>query len=241
MLSFAVGATNTSLDVQFVDDEGLPVTGLVALTMPTLKYSKGRGSDTTISLSDLDGLDESHDDGGVYERGEGVYRLDVPNDVCASVAIVKIRGEASGKRLICPPIQVGLEDALVAAIGNAVISADSDDGNSTEPLRLKVGELGVTQSVTCLNADGETPRNLTLWGPKVLVIERPNRTADVQVVENADLTISGASNHVFTFQPSAAVLASKADYIWSLREVSSGEVIVEGRIAVAYAPLEDTP
>lgn len=237
MLNLAVGTTGVSLDIQIVDDDRLPVTGLVAATFPTVKYSKGTGADATVSLSDLATLSASHTAGGVKERGEGVYRLDIPDDVASTVAIVRIRGEASGKRLVCPPIQIGLQDALVAAIGNAVASADFDNAEVGE-ITCIVGETSKTKSVTCLNSDG-SPRVLTLWGDKRLIIERPLNRTDVQIVENDDITISGASDHVFTFQPSAAVLADADNFIWSLREADSNEEIIAGTLVVSYSPLQD--
>lgn len=108
MITLAVGTTDTSVDVQILDDDGLPVTGLAAATFPTVKYSKGTGADATITLSDLSALTDAHSDGGVFERGEGVYRLDLVDAVASAIAAkVTIRGEATGKRLICPAIQVG--------------------------------------------------------------------------------------------------------------------------------------
>lgn len=104
----AVGAVDTSIDVQIVDDTGLPVTELVAATFPTVKFSKGVGADVTITLSDLALLTTAHTDGGVKERGEGVYRLDLPDAVASTAAPkVTIRGEATNKRLIAAAIQVG--------------------------------------------------------------------------------------------------------------------------------------
>jgi hypothetical protein len=114
--------------------------------------------------------------------------------------------------------------------------ADAENPNVT----CKVGELGVTKSVTVEDSAGE-PVDLTDWGAKVLVIERTKPRVDVQVIENADITVSGDDNEIFTFQPGSTVLEYPADYIWSLREVSSGHVIVQGRLSVSYAALEDVP
>lgn len=104
------GQTNISVDVTIVDDTGLPVTGLVAATFPTVKRSSGTGADATITLSDLTALTDAHSDGGVKERGEGAYRLDLPD---LADGTHKIRGEAIDKRLICEDIQVGVVAANV--------------------------------------------------------------------------------------------------------------------------------
>jgi hypothetical protein len=112
-----------------------------------------------------------------------------------------------------------------------VTRANSDPQNIT----AKVGATGVAVSVTLTGID------LTDYGDLVLAIERPTRRGDVQVIEDASITVSGASNNVFTFQPDSTVLAYPADFIYSLREVSTGDVIVSGRLAVSYAALEDVP
>lgn len=129
---------------------------------------------------------------------------------------------------------------VLRVVQQTVVGRYTDETATFPNISCIVGETGVTKSVTVEDSDGN-PIDLTDWGDKVLVIERPNKNADIQVVANAAITISGASNEVFTFQPSATVLAKKADYVWSLREESSGDVIVQGRLAVSYSPLEDTP
>lgn len=102
------GTTDVTLDVQIVDDDGLPVTGLVAATWPTVYISRGTGADIAVSLSDLALLTSAHADGGVKERGGGYYRFDPPDTLAAvAAARVTLRGEATGKRLIAPTIQVG--------------------------------------------------------------------------------------------------------------------------------------
>lgn len=140
MIFVAPATTSFSLDVLIVDDTGLPVTGLVAATFPTTKYCLGGpNADATISLSDLSAITDAYSSGGVFERGEGVYRLDVPNAALASAGVVTVRGEASGKRIIAPRIQVSteysrLDDAVsdaVTAAAAAAVSAGTAATNST--------------------------------------------------------------------------------------------------------------
>jgi uncharacterized protein YunC (DUF1805 family) len=128
---------------------------------------------------------------------------------------------------------------VVPAPNQSIVTYVTQNEAESEGLNLlcKVGSLGVPKSVT-------TESDLTDWGAKVLVIERANNPrTDIQVIENADITISTvtAANDTFTFQPSSTVLDKPSDYVWSLREVSSGYVIAEGRLAVSYAALEDVP
>lgn len=105
---YPLNATSQSIDVQVVDDTGLPVTALVAATFPPLIYSlAGANADVAFpALSDLGAITTAWSAGGIKERGNGVYRVDLPNGVFGSTGEVKIRGEASGKHVIAPWIDV---------------------------------------------------------------------------------------------------------------------------------------
>ena len=104
---FKSGATSQSVDVQIVDDNGLAVTGLTYSTAPTIKYSLGgANADATISLVTLATVTTAWVSGGFIERGNGVYRLDVPNAALSSVGEVTLRAEASGQHLVCPRLMV---------------------------------------------------------------------------------------------------------------------------------------
>lgn len=129
--------------------------------------------------------------------------------------------------------------AATSAPTQVVIGRYTDDDADSPLITCKIGELGVTKSVTVEDANGDAV-DLTDWGAKVLVIERatPPRT-DVEVIENAAITISGAGNDTFSFTPGEDVLEKAGDFKWSLREVSSGDVIIDGRLSVSYSPLED--
>ena len=147
MIPLSVGATDVSIDIGIVDDTGLPVTGLVASTFPTIKYSKGTGADATLSLSDLTALTDAHADGGVKERGEGVYRLDLPDAVASTLAVTTIRGEATDKRVICPRLVVG-------PIPN--VQAGQADG-----LAVHGGEMAVTTAAAQKVADTTLRRTMS--------------------------------------------------------------------------------
>ena len=104
----SVGATGVSVDVQIVDDSGLPVTGLAAPSFPAVAYSlAGANADVAVSLSDLATITTAWSSGGVKERGNGVYRLDLPNATFTVAGEIKVRGESSGKHLLAPWIDVG--------------------------------------------------------------------------------------------------------------------------------------
>lgn len=116
---FAPGATSKSIDVQIVDDTGLPVDGLVAATFPATYYHlAGANAGVAIVLSDLALITTAWSSGGVKEidaaNQKGWYRLDVPDAALATAGHVTITGEATNKRLINGAIFVDrrLPDAL---------------------------------------------------------------------------------------------------------------------------------
>ena len=102
----APGQTSVSITIQIVDDTGLPVTGLVASTFPATSYTRSTEATATITLSDLGAITSSWSSGGVRERSLGYYRLDVPNAAFATASHVRIIGEAAGKRIMFPVINV---------------------------------------------------------------------------------------------------------------------------------------
>lgn len=93
------GQSQVSVEVDVVEDSGLPVSALVAATFPPVYYSTGGASDNiAIALIDLAAITDPWTPGGVIEKTGGGYRLDLPAQ--AIVAGLTLRGEASGKHLI---------------------------------------------------------------------------------------------------------------------------------------------
>lgn len=104
----APGNASQSIDVQIVDDSGLPVTGLLAATFPPVLYSLGNNTAaTSITLSDLAAITTAYSSGGVKERSGGWYRLDLPNAAQSATATTSLIGEATGKHLLFTPIVIG--------------------------------------------------------------------------------------------------------------------------------------
>lgn len=251
MLGLAVGATDTSLDIRVVDDDGLPVTGLVAATMPPVVMSKGSGADISVSLVDLAALTTSHTDGGIKERGGGVYRFDPPDTIASTAKIVLIRGDATGKRLLCPLIQVGLQDAIiaaievaVAAIPPAVVYATTAEGEPDgTTITCKVGEIGVNKYFDVLDENDDPVDIVATYTSAVLVIN-DRKGNNLQVEQHADLTISGAGGNRVTFLPDASLLDEPGRYPWAYRKTATGtplgrKVIASGVLVVTDAPDEE--
>lgn len=201
------GTTSFSLDVTIVDDTGLPVTGLVASTFPTVKYSRGSGGDSTISLSDLSTVSSAYSSGGIKERGEGVYRLDVPDAAIASAGVVRIRGEASGKRLICPTLDVRYVEAKGPSQATLSTYAGGDTSGTTTLLsrvtaaragywdNLNVGSVLATQAdVLAINQSASRRIVLTT----VAQYERPETGTVNYTVEARTYDGDGAATNATT-------------------------------------------
>ncbi len=120
-------ATNRLLFVKIVDDNGLPVTGLVAATFPPTFYMRSGALPVSITLVDLPLVNSNHTPGGVFELGYGRYRLDVPDAAFVSATdMVSIFGEASNKHLSLDP----------SFITNRYMQSDVRQWNGTGPTGL---------------------------------------------------------------------------------------------------------
>lgn len=202
------------------------------------------GSTLTLRLYPL-GSGSIANTGGdaMTESGDGLFVANVAEDL---VGWHKAYADRSGA-----PVATGWVDMTngqqvvneavidLSAFPPAVVIGRYTDDDADSPLiTCKVGELGVIKAVSVTDSNGDAV-DLTDWGDKQVVIERANSRTDVQIVENGDITISGVGNDTFSFTPSSTVLADKGDFKWSLREVSTGDVIIDGRLTVSYSPLED--
>ena len=143
-MQIALGSTNQSITLQVVDDSGLPVTGLVAATFPALVYAlEGPDADVTVgALNDLAALTSAYNALGIKERAGGYYRFDAPDAMWAAAGSVRIWGEASGKHVLYPPIEV--QGAYGTGTGANTVTITVNDG--TNPImgasvRLTKGSL----------------------------------------------------------------------------------------------------
>jgi hypothetical protein len=130
---FAAGATAQSIDVQVVDDAGLAVTGLDAAAFPAVTYSRaGAFADAALALSDLALITSPWAAGGLKERGGGYYRLDLPDAALAAAGRVTLRGEDTGKHLICPVLNVS-PAVNVQHINSVRVGGTGTAGNPWNP------------------------------------------------------------------------------------------------------------
>ncbi len=231
------GATSQTITIQIVDDTGLAVTGLVAATFPTTYYQRaGEALPAAITLSDLAATNSAYSSGGVKELTGGYYRLDVPNAAFVTASRVRIIGEASGKHIIYPPIDVN------------VIRADNRDGDAIPatsggvniyPLATSVGERVTASTITAYlgeagwaigpvvvtDADGD-PVDLTDYTTLRLIIEDQYGT---DLLNTTSITVSGASNNQWSATGTSAVTTTApARHMWALRGQSTGVDIILG-------------
>jgi hypothetical protein len=161
------GSTSRSVDLQVVDDAGLGVTGLVAATFPPMVYSLG-GANADVSfpsLSDLDTITTAWAAGGVKERTNGWYRVDLPDGVFTTAGVVTVRGDASGKHVILEPLDIAPPVNATRLSGTAQTARDIGDsvllssGTGTGQVSLSSGAVLLQATQT-----GVTIPNVTTVG-----------------------------------------------------------------------------
>lgn len=98
-MNILAGSTDVPIEVEFLDSTaGTPETGITSATAGlAISYRRVGGDNVAISLSNLSAIDDAHSDGGLYEIGNGLYRLDLPDAaVAAGASRVVIHGTATG-------------------------------------------------------------------------------------------------------------------------------------------------
>ncbi len=224
----ALGATSISLDVGVYDDSGLPVTGLVAATFPVLTYSlAGANADGTFpALSDLATLTTAWVAGGVKERGNGVYRLDLDNAAFTAQGEVRVRGEASGKHVLAPLIEVQIPVGAAASVTAGVTVATNLDKtgyslvSSSDPLTSQVpgsyapgsagaalGKIGAAQ-VIATSIVSQTGSFALFQGRDYLAVD--GRSLDWIDASNSWPDLTGASIAIIIYTTTPAGVVSNA-------------------------------
>ena len=202
--------TNPIIDIQIVDDTGIPVTGLVAASFPAISYViGGANAAVSVTLSDLALMTTAYTSGGVKELSGGFYRFDLPAAAVASVSTqVRLIGEASGKRLLCPTIDVIAAPAThadITALGSPM-QASSYVAPTTPPTVVQIRQEMDANSTKLANCDVLTSTRLAASGYTV-----PPTVAAIQagMATHADITALGspmqASSYVAPTTPPTVV------------------------------------
>ena len=202
--------TNPIIDIQIVDDTGIPVTGLVAASFPAISYViGGANAAVSVTLSDLALMTTAYTSGGVKELSGGFYRFDLPAAAVASVSTqVRLIGEASGKRLLCPTIDVIAAPAThadITALGSPM-QASSYVAPTTPPTVVQIRQEMDANSTKLANCDVLTSTRLAASGYTV-----PPTVAAIQagMATHADITALGSPMQASSYvaPPSAASIA----------------------------------
>jgi hypothetical protein len=107
-MQIIAGKTDVSISIYARALSGAPLTGKVAADF-ALTYRRA-GANVPLSLSNLASVDAAHTDGGLYEVGNGEYRLDLPDAACATGDNqVSVTGTVDGGVLLGYPIQLDAE------------------------------------------------------------------------------------------------------------------------------------
>lgn len=233
---YPLGATSQSIDVLIVDNSGLPVTGLVAATFPPVTYSRaGANADAAISLSNLALITTAWAAGGLKERGEGVYRLDLPDAAFAVVGHVRLRGEASGKRLIAATLDVGILSDTVpgsyasGTAGHALGQIGSAQITITSPVDTS-GNITVRQGFDYFAADGlaiDITDSADAW-PTLSGATVTAQIRDGALAITASIITATGSGKKVRLEPTAAQTASlpPGEYRYVLSATLSGGHVV---------------
>jgi hypothetical protein len=139
----APGSTSQSIQVQLVDDAGLPLTGKVYTDFPTTGYQlAGAHSAASITLASLADLTTAYSSGGVKEIGGGWYRLDLPNGALTTAGQVVIYGSASGKHVRADFIDVQYPSVNLQTIKTQAVTCAA---GVTVPASIGTSTLSQTQ------------------------------------------------------------------------------------------------
>lgn len=219
------GTVDFRIDAQVVDDNGQPVTGLLAATFPPVKLLWGANM-ASVTLHDLSDPDDPHADGGVLELLNGFYRLDLPDSPWAvAVKQVTVTGEDTNKHLITPPIQVGGNGPTIFLPGYA----DIPERSKGKLITIFTKEI-VTMEIPVYGADGE----LVDLSAETLWFGAWSQTRESLFAQSPTGTASGFS---ITFNTLSFTTQAKKGQ-WALRANGSpvGALIAEGEFEMLARP-----
>lgn len=248
-----VGETDKTLQgVAYVVAGGL-ITGvktdLVVADIDSLYVIRDQSTAVTIS-SDGTGLtnktnqNDAHSDGAVWNPGDGTLFVDCPDAAFAVyVKDVQLKGawtDGSDSGVIrgtpVSMVNYAWKDGP-SSVNVTPLTATTETRINGTTINYYVGET-IAQTVAITDSAGSA---VDLSGKTLQVIidsPRPSH-GDVQVIANANITVSGASSNQVTFTNSAAVTASARTLRWALRDTSNNEVLGRGQVRVTEAAEED--
>lgn len=163
-------STDVSIVVYIEDDTAFtPETGLVYNTAGlSFSYLRQGGTIASITLASLSAVGDAHTDGGFIHIGEGHYRLDLPDAVCASGADWALVYGASTNMIVkgvyldldMPHVDTQYISANVSAAGNLQVAT-----RTMVRAQAATGTLSSTAMTTTLTetTDGHYVGRAVIW------------------------------------------------------------------------------
>ena len=248
------GSTDQRLRcVAVLNDFSTLKTDLVAADITALAVKRVAAADVTVSVNtDDSNPDDAHTDGNIYNAGGGEYLVSVPDAAVASGTTAAnlygtwTDGGDTG-------FLIGDTHPLVSydwqssdrSLTNTAITAIRDNAVNITPLSAGVEQrVNGTNITLYLNEVKDTMISITdsegtAIDLSALTLElaiEDHAGTDIQVIADADITISGDSSNNATFTNTAGVTASERVLHWALRDITTGsEVLARGLINVKRA------
>ena len=242
-----------------------PIEGLVAADITEFWYQRDGENKVVVVLADGSGLSADHVNGNFNEVADGWYQIDVPDTAWAKgSSTVVFGGSSTGNVILSESISLGsdvIRSPTLRDLDNMI-----DDSNTLTPqwstdamlklpnltvlpyvgtsitrsdstlLDLYVGEL-MTNTINVKDRDGN-PIDLSAF-TLYMVIESFDKV-DLQLLDDEDLGHAGAFVIFTNAAPVTANPTTNTNYhLYSLRKVGTHEVVIQGKIRVTYAALED--
>ena len=146
MKILVAGSTNPSIDLFLGDDSGLPVSGKTYSNFPTTYYSVGGAvAKTAITFASLASESTAYTSGGLIERSNGWYRLDLPVAAVATAGVnLAVFSEGTGLHLYCAPIWISAGTAGYMALDWAQIANKTTANNLSSTLISSSQSVGAS-------------------------------------------------------------------------------------------------
>lgn len=245
-LIFDLNDESNSLDIFVANDEGQPTTGLVAATFPDVYYSiAGANADVQIVLADLATITTAWASGGLKERGNGIYRLDVPNAAYTTLdSKVTIRGGSAGKWIIPVTFEVSPQltnttVGTVSVIGSGTgpyqvtITAKNVDEDTLTGAVMTLQLNGVPAASGTSNASGVSILNVPATGTYRLVGALTGHSYGGQdVVVDGNETVTATFTAITITPPASPEFCTLAIRVWGTNGAVAVGVVVKVKVSV---------
>lgn len=201
-MDFNVGSINQSLDVLVVDDSGLELTGKVAVNFPAAFYSlSGPNANAAFpAFNDLASATAAYNPGGIFEKGQGVYRMDLPDGIFANLGVVRASCETSGFHVLFPWFHI--IPAPNVGTGAYTVTLTVNDG--TNPINgAKVRLTSGSQSyLGTTNTSGQITFNIdnATWTVAI--------TAAGYTFNGTTLSVTADTTHTYSMTQTAITVVS---------------------------------